>query len=371
MRRPRESLRPWFYALSVVVAVRVLFIAVAWAASWFSIGGSGFKGGGVLDIWNQWDAANFLRIAQDGYTDPNTAAYFPLFPKMIAGISALGIKPVAAGMLINSVACVVAFAYLFKLADRDAGRGAGRRAVLYLALAPLGVFLVAPYTEAVFLAGAIPAFYYAREGRWHLAGVFAAIATGARFAGLFVIAGIAVEFLRRREFSRAKIMQLLLALGTGLAPFAFYMLFLDRISGNPWLFVEAQRRGWGRGFVGPVDALVNTWHAAFDRADYPTNWIMAWRIEIIFAFIGLGLIVWAAVRKEWGYATYMAGLHAVMITNSWYYSVPRAVLTFFPAAILLASYTGRKPQRHEPLLIAFSVMATAGVVTYTRGGWFF
>ena len=96
----------------------------------------------------------------------------------------------------------------YRLAEEEIGRGAGlagphetngagRRASLYLLFFPTAVFLVAPYSESLFLAGAIPAFYYARRKRWIMAGMFAAVAMGARAAGIFLLFGLLVEFVRQ------------------------------------------------------------------------------------------------------------------------------------------------------------------------------
>lgn len=381
-----QEFQPWRYAIVVVVFTRIAFIGASYLAQWLTAGGHGKPAEGIRAIWNRWDATNLIAIAQDGYGDPatsNSAAYFPLFPKLIAALRALRIDPAIAGMAINALACVVAFAFLYKLAydaalldatsaeDSVYAHTTGRRAVLLLALFPTSVFLVAPYTEPIFLAGAIPAFYYARRGRWNLVGVLAAVAVGARFAGLLLLAGLAAEFLRQRNFVKQQVVTFTLAMVTAVTPFLYYMLLLNRISGNPWLFVEAQRRGWGRGFAGPIDSFRNTWRIAFDRNDYPTNWIMGWRLEILFALAGLLAVLWMLRKREYGYAAFCGAVLLVMATNAWYYSIPRALLTFFPIPILLALAIGRRPRLYEPVLLGFAAFSIVGVVAYTRGAWFF
>ena len=127
---------------------------------------------GFLDIWARWDARHFVIVAELGWVDPDVlaarpAAFFPLYPLAIRALIALGITPVArraSGRL--DIATWVACAFLIKLAEEELGGGAGRRAALYLLVFPTAVFLAAPYSEALFLAGAIPAFYFARRGRW-------------------------------------------------------------------------------------------------------------------------------------------------------------------------------------------------------------
>src|SRR5712691_13569751 len=43
----------------------------------------------LLTSWNHWDAANFTRIAQNGYQTIYDTAFFPLFPLLIKCIAFL------------------------------------------------------------------------------------------------------------------------------------------------------------------------------------------------------------------------------------------------------------------------------------------
>jgi hypothetical protein len=47
------------------------------------------------------------------------------------------------------------------------------------------------------------------------------------------------------------------------------------------------------------------------------------------------------------------------------------LLTFFPAVLLLAAFTLRRPIRHELLLLVFPPLAVLGVVVFTHGSWFY
>ncbi|HZK52083.1 MAG TPA: mannosyltransferase family protein, partial [Actinomycetota bacterium] len=197
--------RAWSEALKLVAFTRAIFLGVAYLAASFLAATDGSSDVGVLDMWTRWDARHFLEIAEFGYTDPRTdphaTAFFPLWPLLIRAFSATGLSPALAAMLMSAAASVVAVAYLYRLAEEEpqnggAGSagpqngGAGRRASLYLLFFPSAVFLVAPYSESLFLAGAIPAFYYARRGRWLVSGALAAVAMGARAAGAFLLVGL-------------------------------------------------------------------------------------------------------------------------------------------------------------------------------------
>jgi hypothetical protein len=374
-RLERDDLvrRAWRESAWLVFVTRAAFVFLAVAAAWLLASSTGPLQSGFFDIWSRWDARHFLQVAEFGYTDPNTdphaTAFFPLFPLAIRALSGFGIAPVVAAMLITTAATIVACAYLYRLADEELGAGAGRRAVLSLLLFPTAVFLVAPYSEALFLAGAIPAFYYARRGRWLLVALPAAVAMGSRAAGMFLLLGLVVEFLRSGDRRAQTIREASLAFAGGVAPLVAYSAYLTAIKGNPFYFFVDQREGWHRGFVGPIQSLLNTWDLTTSPGS-PTNWIFTWRVELLAAVIGVGLVVWAMVKREWGYAAFMGSMMAALLTSTWYFSIPRMLLTMFPAVLLLASIT-RRAGRHEVAIALLAPPAGLGVVVYTQGAWFY
>jgi len=358
----------------IVLSVRVLMLAVAFAAAWMLAPGTGPLDEGFFDIWVRWDARHFLQVAEFGYTDvrtdPHATAFFPLYPLAIRALGATGLPPAAAGMLISTAATVVACAYLFCLAEEEMGEGAGRRACLYLVLFPTTVFLIAPYSEALFLAGAVPAFYYARKGRWLHAALPAAVAAGSRAAGLFLLFGLALEVLRRGDFRRAVLARAGAALGLAVLPVLAFAGYLLAVKGDALYFLVDQREGWYRDFVGPVQSFTNTWNLTSSQGS-PTNWIFTWRMEIIAAAVGVALVIWALAKREWGYAGFVGSMMAALLTSTWYFSIPRMLLTMFPAVLVLVELTSRRPIRHELAIAVMAPVAALGVLVFTRGAWFF
>jgi len=385
-----SSSRPsaWLEAVKLVAFTRVIYLVVAYLAASFLAPTDGSSDIGVLEMWTRWDARHFLEIAEFGYTDPRTdahaTAFFPLWPLMIRGLAATGMSLALAAMLLATAASVVAVAYLYRLAEEELTRGAGsagpqephgagRRASLYLLFFPTAVFLVAPYSESLFLAGAIPAFYYARRKHWILAGMFAAAAMGARAAGAFLLFGLLVEFVRQRDFSGANLRRGLAAATLSLLPLVAFAAYLWQVKGDPLYFFTDQRLGWGREFSGPLEALRATWDAT--RVDAGegslTNFVIGWRVEIVAAALGFLGVVWALIKREWGYAAFMGALLVFFVTSTMYLSVPRMLLSMFPIVLFLAEWTGRDTRRHETVLLVFAAIAMLGVVAFTRQAWFY
>jgi hypothetical protein len=373
---PGASQRWKTAAIEAAVAVaitRAVFLVVGYASSWLLASSRGPLSPSVLDIWVHWDARHFLEVATFGYTDPatdpNAPAFFPLYPLLIRALDGLGVPSVAAAMIIATLATWVACMFLFLLAEDDVGPRAGRKAISYVLLFPTAVFLIAPYSEALFLAGATGAFYFARRGRWAAAAVPLAVATATRAAGLFLIVGLVCEVARKRR-GVVDVVRAGGALAAGLLPMFAYFAYLMRIEGTPAAYLSAQRVGWHREFVGPVESLLQTWDQAMNGTA-PTNWLLAWRFELVAAVVGLGFTIWAIGKREWGYAAYMGTTMAALVTSTWYFSIPRMLLTLFPIYLLIASATFRRPVLHEAVLVSFGSLAVLGVIVFTQGAWFF
>jgi hypothetical protein len=192
---------------------------------------------------------------------------------------------------------------------------------------------------------------------------------GARFAGCFLLLGLFVEFLRQRKFSARRVRTAAIALAIGVLPLAAYSWFLYLVKGDALYYFVDQRAGWGRRLTSPLQALRATWDTW--NPGQPTNWIFAWRVEILAAAIGVVFVLWALAKREWGYAAFMGAMMASVMVSSWYFSIPRMLLSLFPIPLLLAGFTRRSGTRHEILVVLLASLATLGVIVYTHGAWFY
>ena len=119
--------------------------------------------GYVTDVWAHWDSVWFLQIAHNGYgVYPQASAFYPLYPLLIAlfGKILFG-HYVLAGIFVSLAATFVSFVLLHRLARRLLGDEGAQRAVVYLAIYPMALFLQAVYSEALLLALILGAFYLA------------------------------------------------------------------------------------------------------------------------------------------------------------------------------------------------------------------
>ncbi|MEA2507808.1 MAG: hypothetical protein QOH48_2426 [Actinomycetota bacterium] len=355
--------RAALFALGTVVWTRVVYFLVAYGFSASLAQGRAKPLPEFFDLWLKWDAVAFLRIALHGYTSALTeqhpTAFFPLLPLLLRGLIAVGVTGAGAGLLLSAIGSFIAFWYLYRLAETELGPRCGRLTVLYLALFPSSVFLVAGYTEALFLAGAVASFYYARQGSWAKVPLPAAVAAASRSSGVFLLAALGLEALVQRKASGRGLLQPLIAVAFGSLPVLAYCFFLERARGDPFFYFTDERLGWHRNFANPVSALVNTFH----HPGAP--------IEIVAAVVGVLFVVWSARAKQWSYMAYMLLLLTSLVTTTYYLSIPRLLLSFFPAPLLLAGATKDRPRAARLILVIFGLLSLLGVIAFTYGLGFY
>jgi hypothetical protein len=140
----------------------------------------------LFGIWERWDACWYARIATFGYTPDGATAFFPLFPVLERVVALAGPHVAVAGMIVNAVATVLGLWGLYRIVARDRGDVTARRTMLLLAIFPAAVFLLAPFSEAIYLALAVWTIERARRGEWIATAVLATLAGIARPVGGFI-----------------------------------------------------------------------------------------------------------------------------------------------------------------------------------------
>ncbi|WP_169743459.1 mannosyltransferase family protein [Knoellia sinensis] len=296
-----------------------------------------------LDRFSAWDSYHFVRIATLGYLPPGLdccdQAFFPGYPLAMAALAPiLGGSVTGAGLLVTVLASGVAAALLWTLVAEDArgGDGAARRAVTLLAVAPAGFFLVAVYTEALFLALALGAWLLATRRHWWWAGVMAALATGVRVNGLFLAAGLVVMYaVQWHKDGRPRPRLDVLALGFPAISVGAYMAHLESLTGSWDAWREAEERGWDRSTAWPWEGLVSAWQSLLDS---PNVWLAASRAgDIVAVLLGVAACILLLRQRRWPELTYLSLTVGVVLCSTLWVSAPRYALTWFPAYLAVAT----------------------------------
>jgi hypothetical protein len=371
-RADREAVGGWL-ASRVAVALAVL------AGIWMLGNSVAGQAPSYLSRWNQWDTQLFVDVARFGYrgyaahsAGRHLEAFFPGEPLALRAVHLLTGDWIVAGLVISAVAGTVAMVALARLGGLETGRlgdlgyRCGPRAVLYLALSPYAVFLAAGYSESLFLAFALPSWLAARRGRWLAAGLLAGGAAFVRIDGVFLGLALVVEWATRTAGPRR--LRDLPPLATPFVVTAAYFGYLHHVTGDWLAWSHAQAAGWDRHLTAPWTALHTSWSAA--RA--PTQGLpYAWsfRAEVLAVLLGVALTVTLLVLRRWGEAAYV-GLQVVALgTSTYYLSVARSTLLWFPLWLLLAKWSLRRPWLHVGYLAVAPVLMVVGVLGFTTGHW--
>jgi hypothetical protein len=140
----------------------------------------------LVNVWMRWDTAWYLKIAASGYAaNDGSIAFMPLYPWLIkASGFLLGGNLLLGAILISNLAAIIAVILLYELALLEIDfKTNAMQSVLALLVFPTGFFLLAAYTESLFLAFILAAWLLARHKNWWAAGIMAGLATLCRLQG--------------------------------------------------------------------------------------------------------------------------------------------------------------------------------------------
>lgn len=364
--------------LGLYLLTRISLWITAHGARWLFPRGSETRDAGpVLAPFQRWDANHYLHIARDGYFPAdagpwvsgwdNREAFFPGFPLLLRAVHTVVPSWTGAGLLISFVAGAVAVLALARIARSYVPEDVdGRRTVLFFLLSPCAVFLAVGYTEALFLAFALPAWLAAQRRHWALACTLTALATTVRVSGLFLAAAIAVLFALSARSQQAWRSVGWLALPA--LPPAAYSWYLHNRTGDWMAWKHAQERGWYREFHAPWEAWANTWNAAFD-AVHTTGYAAMFQAELAAMLVGVGLVALLVRHRRWPEAVYVALSLWALGTSYWYTSVPRATLLWWPLWIGLAALSLRRPWFRRAYLCVVVPVTALVALAFLTGRW--
>jgi hypothetical protein len=183
----------------------------------------------ALDGTNRFDAAWFIGIAEDGYSVDGSAAFFPGFPLAIRAASWMLPGDTLVGALaVSNWFFLVGLVVLYALTAMEFDEGRARRTVALIAFFPSSFFFLAPYSESLFLAAVVLAFWWSRRDKPMVAGLAGFVATGVKSIGLVVVPALLVEAVVRSENRRELARRLSFGLFPLLALAAYGAFWLER-----------------------------------------------------------------------------------------------------------------------------------------------
>jgi hypothetical protein len=323
-----------------------------------------------------WDGQGYEDVARRGYlpivvspdgNSYNSAAFFPMYPHLMRGISDLtGASPGTVGLVISWIASLVGVAGIYLLALRLRDKRTALLTVALFGIAPSAAWEWALYADMLFIALAVWTLISVLERRWVIAGLLCTAAgltrpTAVALIGALGLAAL-VAVIRREDGWRPWA-------GAAIAPLGFlsYMAWLWKDYGR-WDAYFVIQRGWAAEFdwgKGTFDFLKSELIAGGGQniGDFtPSFFMTAFSLAASALLILLLLLNARTDRTPLVVLAYTAaGVFLTLGSNQLMTSKPRELLAFFPLLLPMAGLLAKA--RTRSLVVVFAALGLAA-------GWY-
>jgi len=298
----------------------------------------------ITNVLTSWDGRWYLELIRRGYPSsipPNItydqlearAAFFPVYPWLSRGVDAvLPGGDTLAALSLNFVLGAVAVFLVGLIAKRLYSVSVAARAMTLFAIFPGSFVLSFAYSEAVLIVLAAACLLFLIDERWVLAGVTAAIATGARPNGIALVAACAVASVLAIRKSRdwwSLVAPILAPIG-----FIGFQWYVDHTAGERGAWFRVQREAWSEGTSFGATAVTNTFDFLTNPLGSPTDALTA---LCVAALLGMVFCAWR-VRLSLILSAYCAVIIVLMLTPETVTARPRFLFTAFPLFIAVAAW---------------------------------
>lgn len=334
--------------------------------------GAVVSGRSFPEVVMRWDGNWYAKVADDGYPAPlpvtptgriesSTAAFFPLYPLLTKGLTAIGVPFWLGGMLINLVASSAAVLVIVMVGTQYLDRRSAQLLGCLWTVFPVSAALTVTYSEALFTLFGAASLYLMLRRHWILAGLAATLAGTVRppgivFAGAVGLAAL-LAFARERDWRSL--------LGATLAPLGFLatMIGIGLRAGRLDAWQVTEHDGWHTELTYGMSWL------AWLR---PTESNIQARLHLVVALFALALVVLAVVAILLRPPLPIMALIAVGAFIAFGFggvgmnAGPRVMMAFFPVLAPPAVLLSRCPRA-----IRRGVLVTGSVVAAVVGAYYF
>jgi hypothetical protein len=262
--------------------------------------------------------------------------------------------PFIAGILISNLALVVSCVAFYRIVETEHGTDTALRAVRFLLLFPTAFILSGVFSEALFLALTLLAFYFLQRERFLLAALAGFASALTRSPGALLAVPLALQYaLRCRELKQQPrpAAALLLLVPGGLVAFS---VFNYALTGDMFAFARIQG-SWGRAINSPVSVLLS----GFSSGD----------VTLVFSatLTAIALVLLILGFRSIGLPYFIMAAYLILIPlSTGLVSMPRYLLVAFPIPLILAKLT-EKREVESAIVVALALFQGFLMVFWVNG----
>lgn len=285
------------------------------------------------------DAPHYLDIAANGYASSGEAAnkivFYPLFPYLIKILGFVFRSHSFTALIISYASFGIAAAYLYKLMRIDYSEEKTLDALLFMFIAPYGMFFISIHTESLFLMLSIMCIYYSRKENWLAAAITGFFAALSKSQGMLLVVPVAYEAIlvcvKNKKFDKKVLWSLLIPMG-----FAVYLLVNKAVQGDWFAFVGYQAAApWYNTAKWVSDSLMTSYNVGVDN--FALSTIIYWP-QIVFFFIAVAFVFTGLYKKvRTSYLAFLGIYTLVTYFHGWMLSGSRYITACFVIYVVMAS----------------------------------
>jgi hypothetical protein len=272
----------------------------------------------LFGVWERFDTLWYIHIAAHGYDRPEAVVFFPLYTSLVKIMSLL-VPPIAAALLISTIAAFFLFWGLQELLLADGPPNLVKQSVFLCAVWPASFIFFAGYAESLLLALIVWSLCMARRESWLSAAALGLAAALTKAVGVVVVVPLLIMAFRQEKMKALPVFLVPL----GLVGFVEYL---------HWTGHGALASAYGQYWRTSMAAPWTTLWASVSSLVHTPNPILA--LNLIFLLAVSFLAIRSRLRIE--YLLYAAGAIFIFLckeTTPPLQSMMRYLLIVFPAFV--------------------------------------
>ncbi len=303
--------------------------------------------GSFPELLANWDGAWYAGIARNWYAEgyPNSAAFPPLYPLLIKVVSLN--QPAATlwvAVLLSNAFSFVGLYFLYKLVPLIVDKKYRLRICFaYMVFPVLIICNLVAYSEGLFLATTIGAYYYWKRSKFGFAALLAAGSIFTRQVGAFILIIFVVDMLygywSRRDRLQAQ-RQLAVVAVTCLSVGALY-LFYYLTFGTPFIVAQVEAANWQNTLsLTHVISNLKLSLIGVDVQPLDTFAPIPFPLIVVLTAILVATVI-CLLKRDVALATYsLCSAFLFLLTSGYYSAPPQSFLRFVAATFPMYFFFG-------------------------------